>query len=97
MGVDCPDIRQVFHYGPPSTLEEYVQETGAGRDGVQSSAILLYGKPGKCVREYGGNSTVCRRQLLFQSFLCYSDDIIEPPCLCCDVCACVCECNKCNV
>lgn len=48
MGVDCPDIHQVIHYGPPSSIEEYVQETGrAGRDGLQSKAVMLYGKPGK--------------------------------------------------
>ena len=33
MGVDCPDIRRIIHWGSPSTIEEYVQETGcAGRD-----------------------------------------------------------------
>ena len=32
--VDCSDIHQVFHYGPPSSPEEYVQEIGrAGQDG----------------------------------------------------------------
>ena len=49
MGVDCPDIRQVLHYGPPNLVEEYVQETGrAGRDGLPSKAILIY-KTGKFV------------------------------------------------
>ena len=28
MGIDCPDIRRIFHWGMPSTIEEYVQETG---------------------------------------------------------------------
>jgi len=28
MGIDCPDIRRIVHWGMPSTLEEYVQETG---------------------------------------------------------------------
>ena len=32
MGVDCFDICVVIHWGPPSSLEEYVQETAqAGR------------------------------------------------------------------
>ena len=28
MGIDCPDIRRIIHWGMPSTVEEYVQETG---------------------------------------------------------------------
>ena len=43
MGIDCPDIRVVYHWGPPSCLEEYAQETGrAGRDRQPSKAILLH-------------------------------------------------------
>ena len=30
MGVDCPDISNVVHLGPPSSLIQYVQETGRG-------------------------------------------------------------------
>ena len=50
LGVDCPDIRVVYHWGPPATIKEYIQETGrAGRDGLQSEAIMLYGNPGRFV------------------------------------------------
>ena len=42
MGVDCPDVSQVIHLGPPNDVESYVQETGhAGRNGSLALAVLL--------------------------------------------------------
>ena len=33
MGIDCPNIRKVVHFGTPGSIEEYVQETSrAGKD-----------------------------------------------------------------
>lgn len=74
MGVDCPDIHVVFHYGPPGLIEEYIQETGrVGRDGKPSQAIILHGKPGKfvheSVRNYGDNTASFCRHIIFKIFM----------------------------
>jgi RecQ family ATP-dependent DNA helicase len=43
MGIDKADVRRVIHYGPPSTMEAYVQQVGrAGRDGLVSRCLLLF-------------------------------------------------------
>ena len=43
MGVDAPDIRRVIHWGPPNSIEAYVQENGrCGRDGKSASADLYF-------------------------------------------------------
>src|SRR6266481_319831 len=43
MGIDKPDVRQVLHWGPPSTIEAYYQEAGrGGRDGNASECLILW-------------------------------------------------------
>ena len=101
LGLDCPDIRHVVHWGPPPDLDSYVQETGrAGRDLQPSVATLLYGKvsqhTGADIRNYAACDDQCRRVSLFRQFLQGCNVVPQTPlCACCDVCSTKCKCSKC--
>ena len=102
LGIDCPDIRRVIHWGVPNTVEEYIQETGrAGRNNAKAESIIYDCKIGKTVtpkmKDYMSNQKKCRRKFLFQWFLCfYENDVEVVGCDCCDVCAKKCSCDKCK-
>jgi len=43
MGVNCKEITQIIHFGPPKSVECYVQECGrAGREGLKSRCVIIY-------------------------------------------------------
>ena len=64
MGIDIPDIRHILHWGPPSDLEQYLQEIGrAGRDRNNSVAVLMFEKAStytkQAMRIYAENKIEC--------------------------------------
>ena len=98
MGIDCCDIKNVYHWEPPHTLEAYAQEAGrAGRNNEPCHATLIYNNPlgniSPDMVSYEKNSTICRRKLLFQKFLFHTH--IATTSILCDLCASICECDSC--
>ncbi len=89
MGVDCADVRNVIHLGPPEDMESYIQETGrAGRDQKPSTALLLTKRVRIAIErtmlDYCKNTTICRRFLLFNRLEGYTHKPSLPNC--CDIC-----------
>ena len=103
MGLDCPNVRKVIHWGPSGDIELYLQETGrAGRDLLPAMAVLYVGGKGAVVRElddsmkeYCANKEICRRQILLKHF---DSTFISScnTCACCDICERKCNCNICT-
>jgi ATP-dependent DNA helicase RecQ len=103
MGVDKADIRTVIHRDCPPSVEAYLQESGrAGRDGLPSSAVLLWGPDderalGRAqtgaerqrlagLMAYSRNTEQCRREQLL-GLLDYEGETNSPEIRCCDVCS----------
>ena len=96
MGLNAPHIRQIIHYKPPTSLEKYFQETGrAGRDGLQSTAVLYYNdtdirknRPGieQNIITYCQNTSRCYRVFMLEYFgyNAPSDNVVKG--FCCDFC-----------
>ncbi|XP_028403969.1 ATP-dependent DNA helicase hus2/rqh1-like [Dendronephthya gigantea] len=99
MGVNCKCVHKVIHFGPSSTLESYVQESGrAGRDGKPSNCIILYNGllssycSAKMATFLSNEDSVCLRKMIMEEFG-YSHSSDGPSHMCCDICAAKCECG----
>eukprot|EP00112_Aurelia_sp_Birch-Aquarium-sp1_P025275 Seg832.4 transcript_id=Seg832.4/GoldUCD/mRNA.D3Y31 product="ATP-dependent DNA helicase RecQ" protein_id=Seg832.4/GoldUCD/D3Y31 len=96
MGVDCKGVHRIVHFGPPNSLEAYIQETGrGGRDGKLSTCHLLYNGllASRCnddIKRFMYTEN-CRRLIVKDTF---SGEIQEGKCTCCDVCSRKCACNN---
>lgn len=57
MGIDKPNVRFVFHYDIPGSVDAYYQEIGrAGRDGEPARALLLYRAEDLGLQKFFGSS-----------------------------------------
>ena len=103
LGLDCPNVRRIIHWGPSNDIEQYMQETGrAGRDSLPAVAVLhtvdlAAHEVEESMKQYYKNKVKCRRKLLLSPFEDFSsnEDYCETFCKCCDVCESVCTCMPC--
>lgn len=53
MGIDQPNVRLVVHFQMPANIDSLYQEMGrAGRDGKESTCLMLYAKKDKGLQSY---------------------------------------------
>ena len=76
MGINLPSIRFVFHYGLPSTPEQYVQEIGrAGRDGKDARCVMFYGPKDFYIQKFMMDLTLPDQADLERAFVKVSEQL----------------------
>ena len=75
MGLDCPNVRQLFHWGASHDIESYIRETGrCGRDDFTAKAIPFHSSAehritSPAMQPYRQNNVTCRRDILFHDLM----------------------------
>ncbi len=97
MGIDCKGVYRSIHFGPSTTVDNLVQETGRlGRDGKQCFCYILFNGllMAHCdikIKELV-ETECCRPQFIRQLFPGKAEDLQQLGCLCCDWCSKKCTC-----
>ena len=74
MGMDIPNIHYVFHYNPPSVMEDYLQEVGrAGRNKAMYEAAFVDGSKIPAICMVSDSDFAKLKDLLINSLMTWSD------------------------
>ncbi len=99
MGIDCKNVYRSMHFGPSSTVENFVQETGRLGKMENCAFVILYNGllSSHCDEQIKAllGTEDCRQKFIGKLFTATSnEDGEQKGCLCCDLCSSICCCTK---